>query len=356
MAVLQVDALRCDYGEFPAVSDVSFTVERGEVACLLGPSGSGKSTVLRAIAGFQPLRGGRIILQDRLVSDVDTMIAPENRRIGMVFQDHALFPHLNVLNNVAAGLMGIPRGNRKHRVLEVLRTVGLSGFEHRFPHELSGGQSQRVALARALAPSPALLLMDEPFSNLDLQLRDQLGVEVRDIIKQTNTTCVLVTHDQFDAFALGDYVGVLSEGRLKQWDTPYNLYHEPRSRFVASFIGDGVFLPGQVTDVTSTQICVDTEIGNIHSEEPTGFDKGAQVDVLIRPDDLVPNDGSPYQGRVLRKAFKGAGILYTLELASGRRALALFPSHMNHALNDHVGIQLAADHLVAFNPESDFND
>ena len=297
---------------------------------------------------FHTLRDGEIYIENTLVSAANFVLPPEQRQIGMVFQDHALFPHLTVLDNVSAGLRKLPRKNRRWRANEILEHVGLTGFEKRYPHELSGGQSQRVALARALAPKPNLLLMDEPFSNLDLTLRERLGEEVRDIIKESSTTCVLVTHDQHDAFALGDHVGVLSDGELVQWDTPYNLYHEPNSRFVAGFIGDGVLLAGRLRSADTVSL----ELGDVQGDRCYDFGGELDADVLIRPDDIVQDPDSEYRGRVVRKAFKGAGILYTLELPSRNRILALFPSHLNFEIREEVGIRLAADHLVLF-PRND---
>jgi iron(III) transport system ATP-binding protein len=342
--ILEVKQIGCRYTQSPAVADLSFAVAAGSLVCLLGPSGCGKTTVLRAIAGFQDLFEGEIRLDDRCVSRPGYSVAPEKRRLGMVFQDHALFPHLRVDENVVAGLRGVPRRERARRGAELLDRVGLTPLAGRYPHELSGGQQQRVALARALAPNPALLLMDEPFSNLDSDLRVRLGYDVRDLLKQQQTTCVLVTHDQNDAFALAERVGVMSEGRILQWDTPYNLYHEPNSRFVADFIGEGVFLAGELLAPDAVQ----TELGVTTGNRAYPWPRGTRVDVLIRPDDIIPDARNAIVGRVLRKAFKGAEILYTLRLPTGATVLSLFPSHTDLEIGADVGVRLAADHLVAF--------
>lgn len=271
-------------------------------------------------------------------------MAPEKRRLGMVFQDYALFPHLNVAENVGFGLRALPNA-KKHAVAnELLETLGLRGMNERYPHELSGGQQQRVALARALAPKPDLILMDEPFSNLDIELRERLSGEVRDILKQQGTTAVLVTHDQNDAFALGDKVGVMHEGCLLQWDTPYNLYHEPACRFVADFIGQGVFLRGTLIEPN----IVETEIGVCQGNRAYPWGKNAPIEVLFRPDDIVPDPDSPLRGKVTQKAFKGAEILYTLRLPTGGHILSLFPSHADHPVGATVGVRVEADHLVVF--------
>ena len=351
--LLEVRALRQAYAAHLVVRGLSFTLPRGAIGCLLGPSGCGKTTVLRCIAGFEPVAGGEILLDGRVVSAVGLTVPPEERRIGMVFQDHALFPHLPVAENIGFGLHRVRRPERARRVAELVATVGLDGLAHKYPHELSGGQQQRVALARALAPQPDLLLLDEPFSNLDIDLRERLSLEVRDIIKRTRTTAILVTHDQQEAFAIADEIGVMHDGRIEQWDSAYNLYHRPANRVIADFVGQGVFLPGAVRNPHQVEI----ELGLLNGEIPhqceIGCDacgKGCQVEVLLRPDDIIHDDASALQAEVVHKAFRGAEILYTLKLASGRKVLALVPSHHNHALGESIGIRLDVDHVVAFAP------
>lgn len=218
------------------VNDISLHVERGHIGCLLGSSGCGKSTLLRAIAGFEPVRRGTIHLDGQLISSPKVQVAPELRRVGMMFQDYALFPHLDVAGNVGFGLRKLSRQARQRRVTEMLEMVGLSHAGEYYPHELSGGQQQRVALARALAPSPELLLLDEPFANLDVDMRERLAFELRDILKATGFTAILVTHNQAEAFAIADKIGVMSEGQLVQWDTPSHLRDAPANTFVANFI------------------------------------------------------------------------------------------------------------------------
>lgn len=239
-ASLELDRLSLAYdtprGALRVVDELSLVLPGGHIGCLLGPSGCGKTTVLRAIAGFEPPAGGRILLDGAVLSSTAHCVAPERRRVGMMFQDYALFPHLDVGGNVGFGLRRLPRGDRDRRVAEMLELVGLAHAADSYPHELSGGQQQRVALARALAPSPDLLLLDEPFSNLDADTRERLAFEVRDILQHTGHTAVLVTHDQAEAFAIADRIGVMTEGRVAQWDTPYNLRHHPATPFVADFI------------------------------------------------------------------------------------------------------------------------
>ena len=351
--VLELVDVHQAYGKADVVHGMSLRLQRGEIGCLLGPSGCGKTTALRCIAGFEPTQSGEIRIDGEIVSGKGVMRPPEQRRIGMVFQDYALFPHLDVAANIAFGLRSASAADKKRRVDECIEAVGLTGLEHKYPHELSGGQQQRVALARARAPKPKLLLLDEPFSNLDVELRERLAQEMRRIIKQANVTAVLVTHDQNEAFAIADVIGVMHDGRIEQWDSAYNLYHRPATRFVADFVGQGVFVPGTVLTSEQVQIELGVLNGNIPNACEIGCDacgKGCQVDVLLRPDDVIHDDASTMQAEVQHKAFRGAEILYTLKLASGQRVLAMVPSHHNHALGEKIGIRLDVDHVVTFPP------
>lgn len=355
MSHLELADIDLAFGTHSVVRKLSLRLEKGRIGCLLGPSGCGKTTVLRCIAGFERVAGGEVRLDGELVSSAALHTPPEQRRIGMVFQDYALFPHLTVAGNIAFGLRGMAAREREARVAELLAIVGLAEQGGKYPHEMSGGQQQRVALARALAPRPALLLLDEPFSNLDVELRERLSHEVRDIIKATGTTAVLVTHDQHEAFAVADDIGIMNEGRIQQWDTPYNLYHRPRNRFVADFIGQGVLLPGTVLDDRQVRV----ELGTLHSAIPVECGSGCHncarvctVDVLLRPDDIVHDDASTLKARVVKKAFRGADILYTLALPSGTLVLSLVPSHHNHAIGENIGIRLDVDHVVTFHDDS----
>ncbi len=346
---LELQSLTLAYGtpsgQHTVLSDFSLQLVQGEIACLLGPSGCGKTTALRAIAGFQPLQSGRIWLMQQEVSSARHHLPPERRHIGMVFQDYALFPHLTVEQNIGFGLHRLPRREREARVAQMLSLVGLEALAARAPHELSGGQQQRVALARALAPQPSLLLMDEPFSNLDVTLRERLAIEVRDLLKATGTTAVIVTHDQHEAFAVADRVAVLAEGCLQQWGTPMDLYHRPANRFVAGFIGEGMMLRGQ-TDGDGQVL---TELGTFRPDQlPLGMVAGQPLDLLVRPDDILHDDASPLQAHVVAKAFRGAEFMYTLALPSGQQLLSLVPSHHDHAIGEAIGIRVMLDHIICF--------
>jgi iron(III) transport system ATP-binding protein len=341
---LTVEGIEQAYGDHQVLKSLSFRIPAGSIGCLLGPSGCGKTTALRCIAGFEGVQAGRILVNGEVLSSPGFTVPPEKRGLGMVFQQYALFPHLDVAANVGFGLRGLKGAEKDRRVAEVLDVVGLTGRERLFPDELSGGQQQRVALARALAPRPGLLLMDEPFSSLDTGLRVRLGTEIRDILKKLGITALMVTHDQAEAFAVADEIGVMREGRLEQWDTAYNLYHRPASRFVAEFVGEGCFMPGEAIGDGTVQI----ELGRLEPTEAMELAASAEVEVLLRPDDIVHDDDSPQTATVLRKAFRGASILYTLGLPSGRRVLALVPSHHDHRIGERIGIRLEADHVVVF--------
>ena len=335
----------------PAVRGVSLGLRAGDIGVLIGPSGCGKTTLLRAVAGLEPVAGGSILLSRRVVSRAGHTEPAERRRIGMVFQDYALFPHMDVQRNVGFGLAHLSASQRQQRVAEVLELVGLAGAGASYPHQLSGGQQQRVALARALAPKPDLLLLDEPFSNLDIDLRERLAQEVRNILKAAQATALLVTHDQLEAFAIGDVIGVMHEGQLHQWDDAYSLYHRPATRFVADFIGHGVFTPATLREVDG-QVVVDTPVGALTDVAecplPCAFDQG-QCDVLLRADDIVHDDDAPVKAEIIRKAFRGSEFLYTLRLASGELLMAHVPSHHDHRIGEWIGIRAEVDHVVTFN-------
>ncbi len=341
---LEINHISQSYGARKVLNDITFRLGDGTIACLLGASGCGKTTALRCIAGFERVVAGEIVINGQVASRPGYRLPPEARRIGMVFQDYALCPHLNVARNIAFGLHGADDATRSARVNELLDIVGLTGAAKSYPQELSGGQQQRVALARALAPRPALMLLDEPFSNLDVEMRERLSIEVRDILKSQHTTTILVTHDQNEAFTFADEIGIMQEGRIAQWATPYALYHEPANREIAEFIGRGVFLPGVVLEGNRIKM----ELGELPGDMPIKAAPGSTVDVLLRPDDILHDDASPLQARVVTKAFRGAEFIYTLELPGGGRVMSFVPSHHNHAIGEKIGIRLEMDHLVAF--------
>ena len=335
-----------------AVDRVTFSLTAGQIGVLIGPSGCGKTSLLRAVAGLERIANGRIAVNQRVLSEASsaTHLAPEVRSVGMVFQDYALFPHLTLRDNIGFGLNHLPSQQRADRVSEMLDLVGLAHAATRLPHQISGGQQQRVALARALAPAPQLLLLDEPFSSLDVDLRERLAQDVRQILKAHGTTALVVTHDQFEAFALGDVIGVMNRGRLEQWDSAYELYHRPASRFVAKFIGHGVFAPAQIV-ARAHGPCVHTPVGELEDAAecplPEAYPNG-ECDVLLRADDIVHDDDSPIKARIERMAFRGSEFLYTLRLDGGQQVMAHVPSHHDHQVGELVGIRVAVDHVVTF--------
>ncbi|MEW5823583.1 MAG: ABC transporter ATP-binding protein [Pseudomonadota bacterium] len=335
---LELSALRLTLSGRLLLDEVNLRLAEGEIGCLLGPSGCGKTSLLRAIAGFQPVDAGKIRIGEMTVSQPGFSRPPEQRHVGMVFQDFALFPHLNLRENIAFGL-GKTRGEaRQTRVRELLALVGLSGFEERYPHQISGGQQQRVALARALAPRPDLLLLDEPFSSLDRELRESLACEVRDILRQQGMTAILVTHDAFEAFAVADRVGIIHEGRVRQWDDPWTLYHRPLHPFVARFIGQGDFVEGVVQDGHRLV----TPLGIVHL--PQAREDGERLRLFVRPEMLrVVEDehtsSADIRGEIIERRFRGAYYAYTLRLPDGTRVSA--QAEALHDLHQHKALHLA---------------
>ena len=323
-----------------AVSAVSFTLRQGEILALLGPSGSGKTTTLRLLAGFDRPDGGTILLNGRQVSGNGVWVAPEERRMGMVFQDYALFPHLTLLDNVMFGLRNESRTSRVDSARRVLAVVGMEELAQRYPHELSGGQQQRVALARALAPNPLVLLLDEPFSNLDFDMRAEMREELLRILRASEISAIMVTHDQEEALAVADRVGVLNHGFLEQLSEPEVLYRQPRTRFVAEFVGQSDFLPGVVGHG------VETEVGTLPDD--TGLPRGTEVELLVRPDEVDVEAADDGEAVVARRRFRGAENLYHLTLPSGAQLRSTQPSTRILPTGARVKVTVRPANLIVF--------
>jgi iron(III) transport system ATP-binding protein len=329
----------------PAVDALSLTVEEGEIVALLGPSGCGKTTTLRLIIGFEAPDTGRIEIAGRVVADGRTFVPPEARGIGIVFQDYALFPHLTVEENIAFGMKRLPPEERARRTERALQITEMKDLAGRYPHELSGGQQQRVALARAMAPGYEAVLLDEPLSNLDADLRAQLRGQLRRVLKKTQKTAILVTHDQDEAFQIADRVGVLNQGRLEQVGAPEEIYQTPASRFVADFVGAADFIPGTVL-----REGIHTELGLFANAN--GLPIGSRVDVMIRPDDvtIVPDPEGP--AVVTERLYLGADKVYTLRLPSEVQIRSNQHSTPNLLLGTRVAVKVSPTQVVAFPSEA----
>jgi len=348
--VLELDGLYKRYGDESVIEGLSLSVREGEILTLLGPSGCGKTTTLRLIAGLERPNGGSIRLRGEEVAGAGVHVAPEERGVGVVFQEFALFPHLSAAENVAFGLDDWSADEREARVEELLDLVGLAEQADSHPDELSGGQQQRVALARSLAPEPEILLLDEPFSNLDVDLRVQMREEVRRILKATGVTAVSVTHDQEEALSISDRVAVMSDGQLEQVGDPETVFQHPESRFVAGFLGYASFLAGFVHGDT-----VETELGSVSRDQIHGlapeYDR-TRIDVLVRPDDLRATPASPElaDGVIVSRQYVGPSFVYRVELDTGDTVHCLHNHVEEFGLDEPVSLELTADHPLAWYP------
>lgn len=333
-------------GKIRAVSGVSLNVNQGEFFSLLGPSGCGKSTILRIIAGLDAPDSGGVTIGSNTVAG-PRWVPPEKRGVGLVFQDYALFPHMTIFENIAYGLKGCTKRETRRRVGEMLDIVSLPDMAMRYSHELSGGQQQRIALARALAPFPKVVLLDEPFSNLDADLRAELRTETRRILKEKGITTILVTHDQEEAFSLSDRIGVLNHGRLEQVGTPAEIYHKPVSRFVAGFVGKADFVGGKILNgalVSDAGVFRCPEYAQLQERD---------VDIMIRPDDVdfaLDEGGDAFIADV---QFLGPEVIYRLELGNGKALHSLKPSSIVYTAGKRVKIYVDPTHIILFPKEAD---
>ena len=344
MKRLEVKQLDFAYGRNQILFEFDFSLEESQIGCLLGPSGCGKTTVLRAIAGFENPTKGEIVLNGNKLNGSKIFVEPEKRQIGMVFQDIALFPHLSVESNIQFGIRTLTQTQRDKRSNELLDLVGMSQFKKTYPHELSGGQQQRIALARAMAPKPSLLLMDEPLSSLDEELREQLAREIRLILQQEKISAILVTHDQNEAFTVGDHICVMHQGRVQQNDSAYNLYHRPLNRFVAEFIGEGALLPGVVADEDT----ITTDLGEIKGNLPESCKHQDNVDVLIRPENVILGDDKENRAVITERYFRGSGYLYSLKTSGGVELLSLIPGSEALQIDQSISVRLQIEKPVVF--------
>ena len=349
--VLSIEGVSKEYGAEKAVEELSLSVRDGELLTLLGPSGCGKTTTLRMLAGLEaPSEGTITIAGETVTGDADGPFRkPEERDVGIVFQDYALFPHLTVAENIAFGLDELDEAETDARVAELLELVDLEAHEEKMPSQLSGGQQQRVALARSLAPEPDVLLLDEPFSNLDVRLRVEMREEVRRILKRAGVTAISVTHDQEEALSISDRVAIMNDGAIAQVGDPGEVFENPESRFVASFLGQASFLSARVTER------LETGMGSFDLERLNGSIRaynGAMVDVLVRPDDLqaIPASEPKADGYVVHRQYNGPNFIYRIELHSGDVVHCMHNHVETFEAGQPVEIDLVADHELAWYP------
>ena len=348
--VCAVDGVEKRFGDEQVIEDCTLSVRDGEIVTLLGPSGCGKTTTLRMIAGLEEPDGGEVRLNGDTVAGNGRFVPPEDRDVGVVFQDFALFPHLTARENVSFGLRSWSQDERDDRVEDLLSVVGLSEQGESYPAELSGGQQQRIALARSLAPEPDLLLLDEPFSNLDVDLRVEMREEVRRIIKAAGVTAISVTHDQEEALSISDRVAVMTDGRIAQVDVPELVFQRPQSRFVAGFLGHASFLSGTVHGDH-----VETALGRVLRDDVDGLAPaydGTAIDLLVRPDDVTatPAEDVPGDGEVVYRRYLGPTVLYRVALDDGE-TIECMHNHSDHLeLGERVHVRVVADHDLAWFP------
>ncbi|MCG9729796.1 ABC transporter ATP-binding protein [Shewanella sp. Isolate13] len=342
MATLQVQQVFSDYQGQVVLKGLDLTVEKGEIVALLGPSGCGKTTLLRAIAGLQAISSGKIIINDRVVADDDHFVASEQRGVGMIFQDYALFPHLTVAENILFGVETRDKSLRAARLAQMLALVKLEGLAKRYPHELSGGQQQRVSIARALAYEPEVLLLDEPFSNIDAKVRREMMLEIRDILKQHNVSAVFVTHSKDEAFVFADKLALFNQGQIVQSGDAEKLYSQPSDRYVADFLGMANYLKAKVIDSNK----IETSIGLIASNNQLNLSVGSEAEVLLRPQHIELTSASDGAGEISGRRFLGNICQYQVKVAQS--VLEVHSTNLDFVAGQRVAITYQNHNLVLF--------
>lgn len=340
-STLTINNLTCQYENQNVLESLSLEVEQGEIVCLLGASGCGKTTLLKAIAGLLPLTSGSISLNGLLLDDGKTWLPPEQRHIGMIFQDYALFPHLTVADNIAFGLKNTSIHDTQKVVKEMLELVHLNGYQSRYPHQLSGGQQQRVAIARSLAYRPDLLLLDEPFSNIDSQVRHDLILQIRKMFKQQGVTAIFVTHSREEAFAFADKMAVMNHGVIEQFGETSELYHQPSSKFVADFLGSGCYLPA--TKITDSEF--ETVLGVVTAQSKDNIMIGDACHLLLRPQHLKITQDNSALAKVTERLFMGEQYSYVIDVDQVQLAAT---STMAIEVGEAVRVELDSQEILAF--------
>ena len=325
------------------LDDVNLKIDTGEIVSLMGSSASGKTSLIRSIAGFHNISSGTIQIDGQVVDDSIRRSDVAMRNVGVIFQDLALFPHLTVRENICFGLNNIDSAQQQNRAKKLEDLLDIENITNRYPNQISGGQQQRVAIARAIAPKPNLLLLDEPFSALDYELKDNLMNDIMKLIKSENITAILITHSAEEAFKMSDKIAFISNNTITQFANPYDIYHRPVSKEIANFFGISSYIKAKITDSSHINCILGDFVGMVDQ-----FNKDDKVDLLIRPDDIIHDDDSLFSATVTEKTFRGSDFLYELELKDGQKIFCYAPSHHNHQVNEVIGIKLDLDHLVIF--------
>ena len=325
------------------LDDVNLKIDTGEIVSLMGSSASGKTSLIRSIAGFHNITSGMIQIDGEIVDDSISRSDVAMRNVGVIFQDLALFPHLTVRENICFGLNNVDSAQQQNRAKKLEDLLSIENITDRYPNQISGGQQQRVAIARAIAPKPNLLLLDEPFSALDYELKDNLMNDIMKLIKSENITAILITHSAEEAFKMSDKIAFISNNTITQFANPYDMYHRPNSKEIANFFGISSYITAKITDSSHINCILGDFVGMVDQ-----YNKDDKVELLIRPDDIIHDDNSLFSAKVTEKTFRGSDFLYELELKDGQKIFCYAPSHHNHQVNEVIGIKLDLDHLVIF--------
>ena len=340
---LNLQSVRIALDSKVILDDVNLKIDTGEIVSLMGSSASGKTSLIRSIAGFHNISSGVIQIDGQIVDDSIRRSDVGMRNVGVIFQDLALFPHLTVRENICFGLNNIDSAQQLNRAKKLEGLLSIENITNRYPNQISGGQQQRVAIARAIAPKPNLLLLDEPFSALDYELKDNLMNDIMKLIKSENITAILITHSAEEAFKMSDKIAFISNNTITQFANPYDIYHRPVSKEIANFFGISSYIEAKITDSSHINCILGDFVGMVDQ-----YNKDDKVDLLIRPDDIIHDDNSLFFAKVTEKTFRGSDFLYELELKDGQKIFCYAPSHHNHQVNEVIGIKLDLDHLVIF--------